>query len=304
VSDPCGDVALDTVMVQIVADTTPPTISCPGSVTGAGAGNCETVVPDLRPLVVVSDNCTPSENLVVTQSPTAGTVIGSGQYSITVTVTDASGNSSGCSSTIIGGDTVPPTIVRSPSCVTNTTGDNCQAQVPDLKGLFVVSDNCTPTEALSVVQSPEAGTVVSKGEHLVAVTVTDAAGNSTSKHVTLKIVDRTAPTIQSVSATPNVLSPADNSRITVNVSVLATDNCDSAPTSKIVEVLCNERTERGDIEIQGDLSVKLIAAKKSNGNGRTYTIVVECKDSSGNVTKGSVSVVVQKTADLPKPRGR
>lgn len=306
VSDPCGESAQDTVTVQIVADTTPPTISCPGSVTGAGSGNCETVVPDLRPSVVVSDNCTPAGDLVVTQRPAAGTVIGSGQFAIVVTVTDAAGNSSSCESAILGGDTVPPTIVRSPSCVTNTTGEDCQARVTDLKGLFVVADNCTPTEALLIVQSPAAGTLLPKGEHLVTVTVTDAAGNSTSKHVTLKIVDRTAPTIQSIAATPSVLSPADNSKVTVAVSVVATDNCDPSPTSRIVEVLCNERTDRGDIEIQGDLSVNLVAAKKSNGNGRTYTIVIECKDTSGNITKSSVSIEVLKAGDrgLAKLNGR
>jgi len=297
VSDPCGDSAQDTVTVQIVPDTTPPTISCPGTVTGVGSGNCETIVPDLRPLVVVSDNCTATTDLVLTQNPAAGTVIGSGQYSITVTVTDASGNSSSCASTILGGDTVPPTIVQSPSCVTNTTGTDCQAPVPNLKTLLVVEDNCTPADALSIVQSPAVGTLLPKGEHLVTVTVTDAAGNGTSKHITVKNVDQTAPIIQSIAATPGALFPADNSKVTVNVSVVAADNCDSAPVSKIVEVLCNERTERGDIEILGDLSVKLIAAKKSNGNGRTYTIVIECKDSSGNVTESSVSVEVLKAGD-------
>jgi len=295
VSDPCGDSAQDTVTVQVVADTIPPTISCPGTVTGAGAGSCETIVPDLRPLVVVSDNCTSASALVVTQSPAAGTVLGSGQHTISVAVTDAAGNSASCTSTIVGGDTVPPTIVRSPSSVTNSTGDNCEAEVPNLKGLLVVEDNCTPTEALIITQIPVAGTSLSKGEHSITVTVTDASGNSTSQHVTLKIVDRTAPKIQSIAATPTVLSPADNSKVAVNVSLVAVDNCDPTPISRIVEVLCNERTENGDIEIQGDLTVKLIAAKKSNGNGRTYTIVVECKDSSGNVTMGSVLVAVQKT---------
>lgn len=306
VSDPCGDSAQDAVLVQVVADTIPPTISCPGTVAGTGAGNCETIVPDLRPLVVVSDNCTPASELTVTQSPAAGTVLGSGQFAITVTVTDAAGNQASCSSTIVGGDTTPPTIVQSPSDITLPTDDNCEAVVPDVKGSFVVVDNCTPTEALAIVQNPAAGTSLSKGEHLITVTVTDAAGNSTSKHVTLKIVDSTAPIIQSVTATPGVLSPADNSQVTVNVSVAAVDNCDPAPISKIVEVQCDERTERGDIEIQGDLSVKLVAAKKSNGNGRVYTIVVQCTDSSGNITNGSVSVSVQKTGsrDEPSPRPR
>jgi probable HAF family extracellular repeat protein len=296
VSDPCGDFAQDTVVVQVVGDTTPPTIACPSTVARGGSGDCETIVPDLRPLVLVSDNCTPANALVVTQDPAPGTVLGSGQYTITVTVTDASGNSASCTSTMTVGDTKPPVIVRLPSCVTVSTGRDCEGEVPSLKGQVVAKDNCTPAKALVITQSPAAGTLLPKGEQLITVTVTDAAGNSTSKHVNLRVVDRTAPKIHSVTATPNVLSPADGKPVRVNVSVVATDNCDSAPSFKIVKVLCDERTDDGDIRILSDLSVRLAASRSSRGDGRTYRIVILCRDSSGNCTFDSVTVRVPRTS--------
>ena len=299
VTDPCGDSAQDTVVVNVGSDTTLPTISCPNNAVGSNSGNCETIVPDLRPLVVVSDNCTPTADLVVTQSPAPGTVLGSGQHSITVTVTDAAGNSASCASPITVGDTTPPVIFRAPKCLVVSTGRDCEGEVPSLRGHIVAKDNCTPAKSLVVTQSPAAGTQLPKGEHFITVTVTDAAGNSTSKTVQLQVVDQKAPKIHSLSATPNVLLPADDRMITVNVSVVATDNCDAIPKSKIVKVLCDERTDHGDIRIEGDLTLKLAASRSDRGNGRTYRIIVRCKDSSGNVTYDSVSVHVPKS----NPRG-
>ncbi len=296
VSDPCGDSAEDSVVVSVVGDTTPPTITGPTTVTGGGSGNCETIVPDLRGLVVVSDNCTPTSALVITQNPAPGTVLGSGQYTITVTVTDAAGNSASCSSAITVGDSKPPVITRAPQCVTVSTGRDCEGEVPNLKGQISAKDNCTPAKALIVTQSPAAGTLLPKGEHLVIVTVTDAAGNSTSKSVNLRIADRTAPKIHSVTATPDVLSPADGKPVRVHVAVVATDNCDAAPVSKIVKVLCDERTDNGDIKILDDLSVRLAASRNSRGDGRVYRIVVLCRDSSGNCTFDSVTVRVPRSS--------
>lgn len=294
VTDPCGDSAQDTVVVSAGNDTTPPTISCPDTVPGGNSDNCETVVPDLRGVVVVSDNCTPAAALVVNQSPAPGTVLGSGQHSITVTVTDAAGNSAACTSSLTVGDSTPPIIYRAPKCLVVSTGRDCEGEVPDLTRQIKAKDNCTPSRALVVTQSPAAGTQLPRGEHSITVTVTDAAGNSTSKTVPLQIVDRTAPRIHSLNATPNILLPADDRMITVKLAVEATDNCDSSPKSKIVRVLCDERTDHGDIRIESDLSVKLAASRSARGNGRTYKIIVRCKDASGNVTYDTVSVRVPK----------
>jgi hypothetical protein len=51
-------------------------------------------VPNVLPNVVATDNCTPVNQLVMSQSPAAGTVLPAGPYAIVVSVSDLAGNSS------------------------------------------------------------------------------------------------------------------------------------------------------------------------------------------------------------------
>lgn len=296
VSDLCGESSQDTVVVS-VGDTTAPTITCPGNVTTANRGGCEATVPDLRSQVAANDNCTPANSLVITQSPAAGTVLGSGQYVVTVTATDAAGNSATCSTTITVGDSKPPVIVDAPRHITVPVKDDCQGKVPNLTRLVSARDNCTPAKDLVIMQTPAAGTLIEKGEHVVLLSVKDGAGNSTYKSIKLRIEDCTAPKIHSVTATPNVLAPANGKSVRVEVTVNATDNCDTTPTSKIVSIFCDEKTSRGDIKITGDLTAQLAASRSAHGNGRIYTLVILCRDDAGNTAIKWVNVRVPKTTE-------
>jgi hypothetical protein len=47
-----------------------------------------------------------------------------------------------------------------------------------------------------------------------------------------------------------------------------------------------------DWEITGPLTVDLRAERAGTGSGRIYTITVECRDASGNVSTGTVQVTV------------
>jgi probable HAF family extracellular repeat protein len=293
VSDPCGENSQDTVVVS-VGDGTPPTVSCPVNAPTTRKNGCEAVLPDLRSLVVASDNCTPANALTITQSPAAGTLLGSGQYVITMTVTDAAGNAATCTTTITVGDDQPPVIVCVPRPVTVSANDNCQGKVPNYSRYVTARDNCTPTKSLVITQTPAAGTMLDKGEHVVVLTVTDGAGNSTSKNVTLRIKDRTPPKIHSATVTPNILTPANGKNVRVEVTVNATDNCDTAPSSKIVKILCDENTSRGDIKITGDLTAELAASTNARGDGRVYTIIILCRDDAGNTAFKSVTIRVPK----------
>jgi uncharacterized repeat protein (TIGR03803 family) len=105
-------------------------------------------------------------------------------------------------------------------------------------------------------------------------------------------VDATAPTITGISASPNVLLPANGSMVPVTVSVAATDNLDHAPKSKIVGVTSNQ-TITGDWVITGDLTLSL-RAKRSGRIARIYTVQLQCVDASGNTSSGSVTVTVPK----------
>jgi len=88
---------LDTCVVQLnPVDNTPPSFTCPDDLAINADENCMGVVPDVTDIVDASDNCTAAGDLMITQDPAAGTVIGLGTTLFTVTVTDAAGNTETC----------------------------------------------------------------------------------------------------------------------------------------------------------------------------------------------------------------
>jgi hypothetical protein len=89
VTDACGNSNKCQITVY-GKDKTAPKVDCPPSLT---VTNC--VVPNVLPLKA-SDNCTPANLLIFTQSPAAGTTIAAGGNQVTVTVRDQAGNISTC----------------------------------------------------------------------------------------------------------------------------------------------------------------------------------------------------------------
>lgn len=90
VTDACGNTSRCEVTV-CAEDRTPPTLTCPKSVR---VTDC--LVPDVLKLVTATDGCAGANRIVLTQSPAAGTPIGPGGTSVTVTATDLFGNTAEC----------------------------------------------------------------------------------------------------------------------------------------------------------------------------------------------------------------
>ncbi len=106
------------------------------------------------------------------------------------------------------------------------------------------------------------------------------------------------PVIHNLSATPSVLWPPNHKMVPVTINVEATDDF-ALVGSEIVSVTSNEPSGPGkreqDWEITGPLSLNLRAERLGRGNGRVYTITVQCEDDGGNVTTGTVTVRVPKS---------
>ena len=291
VKDASGNIAMGTVSFTVV-DTTAPTIaSLPAPITVSSDANCQGTVPSVVGSVVANDNCTAANALIITQNPVAGTILGLGQHTITVTVKDASGNIATGNVSFTVADTTPPVIHSVPGPITVSADANCQAAVPSVIGNVVASDNCTPANALVMTQSPVAGTILGHGQYTITITVKDASGNTTTSNVSFTVADTTAPVIHSVSASPNVLSPPNHWLAAITVSVSATDNCDPSPVSKIISITSSEPAAPGDIQITGNLTCSL-AATRSSKAGRIYTITVQCTDASGNSSTATTTVTV------------
>ncbi|MBK8227323.1 MAG: hypothetical protein IPK70_09135 [Flavobacteriales bacterium] len=77
-----------------VSDTIAPLITCPANQTiNATAGNCNSTMPDLRGLVIASDNC---GTVTLAQAPAPGATV-TGTFTVVFTATDAFSNQRSCS---------------------------------------------------------------------------------------------------------------------------------------------------------------------------------------------------------------
>jgi hypothetical protein len=226
VATACGTLTTCAITVT-VSDTQNPTITCPAAQTLVLSATCAGVLADYRSLATVADNCTATGALTVTQSPAVGTAVsGVGTTVITLTVTDASGNSANCTFNVNRVDTTLPTITC-PAAQTLVLSATCAGVLADYRSLATVADNCTATGALTVTQSPAVGTAVSGvGTTVITLTVTDASGNSANCTFNVNRVDTTLPTITCPAAQTLVLS-ATCAGVLADYRSLATvaDNC-------------------------------------------------------------------------------
>src|SRR5205823_13793976 len=83
-----------------------------------------------------------SNAITLSQSPAAGSLVGLGVHTITVTATDEAGNSATCNTTFTVTDSTVPT-VSCPAPTSASADDGCQAGVPDVMSGARVSGNCT-----------------------------------------------------------------------------------------------------------------------------------------------------------------
>lgn len=213
----------------MVVDTLCPGLSCSISadVIEVASNNCEILVPDYTLFASVSADCGP---IALSQSLAAGTLVGPGNYPITVTAVDTLGNTSTCTITLTVEDNTPPEVVCPSSPVSISLNQNCEVGLPDFAAQSSASDNCG-SAGLSVTQSPVAGTVYTSPQTLsVVVSATDVSGNQGSCSVQVSIQDDIAPSL----VCPEIIEVFvdDNCEFEVpDISALATfsDNCDSNP---------------------------------------------------------------------------
>ncbi|HMQ14923.1 MAG TPA: DUF5011 domain-containing protein [Phycisphaerae bacterium] len=216
--------------VTITADSEKPSFSCPEIPMVEVGENCLAAVPDIASTVVASDDCSPAGEITITQSPTAGTLVGPGEHQLVLIATDGAGNTTTCGGrTITVFDATPPMIVDFPQQVIVTAEADCSATVPDLTGAVVASDNCSPNVQMS--QDPPVGTIVlGAAAHTVTITVTDANGNPAPVIIELLVVDATPPVIVLDGA--EVLTLECGEGVYEDPGAIAVDDCSG--TSPVV----------------------------------------------------------------------
>jgi hypothetical protein len=133
----------------------------------------------------------------------------------------------------------------------------------------------------------------SRGMNLVTVWVSDGKAVPMACTTSVIVRDKTPPRIVSIKANPNVLWPANGKLVPVTVVVEAVDNCGPV-TSRITSVRSNEPPDstQPDWVITGALTLQLRAERSPHGDGRVYTITVQCSDAAGNTSTGTACVTV------------
>jgi hypothetical protein len=194
-------------------------------------------------------------------------------------------------------DTAPPALVLNGS----------SPMTIELGGVYLepgatASDACAG-DLTGAIQVGGVVNTSSVGSYAVVYSVSDGY-NTTQVTRVVDVRDTTAPEIEVVRASPHVLWPPNGRLVPVVIGVRASD-ASGTPSCRITDVDSDERV-RGhgsghrapDWVVLGPHVVLLRAERDARGDGRTYTITVTCRDTSGNVETGTTTVIV------PHDKGR
>ncbi len=266
--DASGNLATTCSFTVTVADNQPPTFTCPTPplvLNTTGNNNCEVLIPNLVAMVSPADNCGLA-TVPVVQSVPAGAYTGvshGATIPVSLTVTDSSNNTAGCTVTFTVNDNDAPNLTCPNNIVQGNTLNTCQAAVSFT--LPTPTDNCTGATLLS---SHTSGSSFNVGTTTVLLTATDGANNSTSCSFTVTVNDTQPPTAVCPS---NITQPAGAGQCSAVVSYTippATDNCTSNPLEFAI-------TPSGSNFNVGTTTVQVIATDAANNNGTcSFTVTI------------------------------
>jgi hypothetical protein len=178
VTDKTGNVATKTVTV-LVKDNTPPVILAAGF-TLALRGETHTIVAaDID--YGSYDDCGSIASMTI--SPSTFTCANLGPNEVTLTVTDNAGNVASKTVTILVVDDTAPTILAAGFTTTLSGGTRTIVAADIDYGSY---DDCSGIASMTI--SPSTFTCANLGPNDVTLTVTDKAGNMTTKTVTVVVV--------------------------------------------------------------------------------------------------------------------
>ncbi|MFW3458933.1 putative Ig domain-containing protein [Staphylococcus caprae] len=213
----------------------------------------------------------------------SGTPTKVGNYPITVTTTDASGNEMTTKFTIKVVDTISPVVtsITDQTKEVNTAIDSIKIEATDNSGQDVTNKVSGLPSGVSFNSETNtiSGTPTKVGNYPITVTTTDASGNKTETKFTIEVVDKTAPTVTSIAnQTKEVNTPIDS------ITVEATDNSGQAVTNKVSGL-------PSGVSFDGETNT-ISGTPTKVGN---YPITVTTTDAEGNATTTKFTIQVVDT---------
>lgn len=213
-TDVNGNTTSCTFLVQ-VNDPEPPRVVAPAPLTVNAGAMCSAPVPNVIGSSTFSDNCTHDQDLIVSQTPAAGSPASLGTTTIIVSATDESGNTGSANTSITVKDTTAPAIVSLratpsvlwppnhklvPVTLSAAATDACMAQPPACRIVSVTSNeplnsvgdgntdaDWSLTGNLSLLLRAERSGTGSGRIYAITVSCTDPAGNAATSTVTVTV---------------------------------------------------------------------------------------------------------------------
>lgn len=282
-TDDQGQTASDDFVVAVV-DTTPPALDLPDDITTPATSSSGAVVT-----FTATANDLVDGNVAVTCQPPSGSTFPIGTTTVNCSATDAHGNSAqGSFDVTVTEPPNQPPVLQLPGTITREATSSAGAVVT-----YTATASDPEDGALTAVCTPASGSTFHLGTTTVNCSATDSDGATTSGSFNVVVVDTTAPVITSVTASPNVLAPANNKMRAVTISVAATDAVDGSLTAQITGVTANEAIDGTDYTITGPLTLDL-RAERNGSVDRVYTVTVAVSDDAGNTSTRTVAVTVKK----------
>ncbi|MEY3367727.1 MAG: hypothetical protein RI973_882 [Bacteroidota bacterium] len=206
-----------------------------------------------------SDNCSIANRNLSQTSFNSSDV---GANTVTLTVSDPSGNTSTCTATVTVEDDSPPDAkCQNLTRILNTVGTRIVAAAE-------VNNNSTDASGIaSIVLSQTSFNCSHLGPNLVTLTVTDVNGNSSTCSATITIVDNTPPQ-----------AFCQNTAVVLNASGLAS--------------LTAETINNGSTDACGISSLSLSQASFTCNHVGTNTVTLTVTDLGGNTNTCSATVTV------------
>ena len=269
----------DCVFEVSLEDEISPELTCPTTSVIPADAACEVDVVNYLDSVSVTDNCdAPGNGLTLAQDVAVGTTISGlgASIDVTVTATDASGNTDVCVITIELIDTIRPVLTCVPDTVLGVDA-TCDALLPDYRSVAGAIDNCNEATGITFAQEPPAGTPLNTegSDQVVTITATDESGNATTCDFVVTLVDTIDPVV--------ICPPNDTIGVDGGCEIMVpdytggaqpTDNCTDPAAISLVQ------DPAPGTSISGDGAVReiTITATDASGNQSTCTFSLTLED--------------------------
>ncbi|WP_196888197.1 HYR domain-containing protein [Aureivirga sp. CE67] len=177
-----NDNEIEVIQNVIIEDLEAPIVeNCPENEVIDLEDTCDFEIPDYTTFdYLLSDNC--GGEVTITQSPEVGTLI-TESTEVIMTFTDTAGNQSECSFMVELVDTTAPTFTC-PELQTILVEEGGSYTLEDFTVDIPTQNDC---QDVTFTQSPEEGTELGIGEHVVTLELTDAYGNTHSCEFMVKV---------------------------------------------------------------------------------------------------------------------